>query len=236
MGGVLDTPDPVHVTPGKWSFPPLEALPDGEDFIATGADLEPSTLLAAYTSGFFPMPVDWRNMGWFSPDPRGVIIPSQFKESRSLRQSRRRYRCTVNAAFDEVLTACGDPSRPNGWIDRRIRRGYQRLHTMGWVHSVEAWDDEGLAGGLYGVGVAGLFAGESMFFRRRDASKVALAHLIELLGDLEATIVDVQWLTPHLATMGATEVPRPSYRHLLDEALQQGAPFASWPAQPGSDQ
>ncbi len=233
---MLGTPDPVQVTPGKWTFPPLEALPDSEDFIATGADLEPSTLLAAYTSGYFPMPVSRRNMGWFSPDPRGVIVPTEFKQSRSLGQSRRRYRCTVNAAFDEVLTACGDPSRPNGWIDRRIRRGYRQLHTLGWVHSVEAWDDDGLAGGLYGVGIGGLFAGESMFHRRRDASKVALAHLIELLGDLEATIVDVQWLTPHLATLGASEVPRLYYRRLLENALGQGAPFPTWQGSAEPDQ
>ncbi len=230
---MLDTPDPVQVQPGPWTFPPLEAIPDGEDFVATGADLEPSTLLAAYSSGFFPMPVNRRAIGWFSPDPRGLIIPSQFKESRSLRRSKGRYHCTVNAAFDEVLTACGDPSRPNGWIDRRIRRAYQQLHRLGWVHSVEAWDDDGLAGGLYGVGVAGLFAGESMFYRRRDASKVALAHLIERLGGQEATIVDVQWLTPHLATLGAIEVPRLHYRTLLGHALDQEGPFASWQVDPG---
>lgn len=226
---MLDTPDPVYVAPGQWMFPPLDTLPEGEDFVASGADLDPSTVLTAYVSGFFPMPVDRRRMGWFSPDPRGVIVPSAFKMSRSLRQSRRRYRCTVNQAFDEVLTACGDPSRPNGWIDKRIRRAYRRLHQMGWVHSVEAWDDDGLAGGLYGVGVGGLFAGESMFYRRRDASKVALAHLIEHLGDLPATIVDVQWLTPHLATLGAVEVTRLDYRRVLSAALEQSAPFAPWP-------
>lgn len=212
-----------------WQFPPLDELPPEEDFIAVGADLEPGTLLGAYTQGYFPMPVDRRRIGWFSPDPRGILRPGSLKVSRSLRRSMRRYSVSVNQAFDQVLTACADPSRPNGWIDRRITRAYTRLHHLGWAHSVEVWDDAGMAGGLYGIGIAGLFAGESMFHRRTDASKVALVHLAELLGSEPATIIDVQWLTPHLASLGAVAVPRTEYRRLLTAALDQGSPMAPVP-------
>jgi leucyl/phenylalanyl-tRNA--protein transferase len=212
-----------------WQFPPLHDLPPEEDFIAVGADLEPGTILGAYTQGYFPMPVDRRRIGWFSPDPRGVLRPSSLQVSRSLRRSTRRYSVSVNQAFDQVLAACSDPSRPNGWIDRRIKRAYARLHHLGWAHSVEVWDDDGLAGGLYGIGIGGLFAGESMFHRRTDASKVALVHLVELLGTGPATIIDVQWLTPHLASLGAEAVSRNEYRRLLTAALDQGSPMAPVP-------
>ncbi len=212
-----------------WQFPPLHDLPPEEDFIAVGADLEPGTILGAYTQGYFPMPVDRRRIGWFSPDPRGVLRPSSLQMSRSLRRSMRRYSISVNQAFDQILAACSDPARPNGWIDRRIKRAYTRLHHLGWAHSVEVWDDDGLAGGLYGIGIAGLFAGESMFHRRTDASKVALVHLVELLGTGPATIIDVQWLTPHLASLGAEAVSRNEYRRLLTAALDQGSPMAPVP-------
>ncbi len=212
-----------------WQFPPLHDLPPEEDFIAVGADLEPGTILGAYTQGYFPMPVDRRRIGWFSPDPRGVLRPSSLQMSRSLRRSMRRYSISVNQAFDQILAACSDPGRPNGWIDRRIKRAYTRLHHLGWAHSVEVWDDDGLAGGLYGIGIAGLFAGESMFHRRTDASKVALVHLVELLGTGPATIIDVQWLTPHLASLGAEAVSRNEYRRLLTAALDQGSPMAPVP-------
>lgn len=212
-----------------WQFPPLHELPPEEDFIAVGADLEPGTVLGAYTQGYFPMPVNRRRIGWFSPDPRGILRPSSLKVSRSLRRSVRRYSVSVNQAFDQVLAACADPSRPSGWIDRRIKRAYTRLHHLGWAHSVEVWDDEGLAGGLYGIGIAGLFAGESMFHRRTDASKVALVHLVHLLGTEPGTIIDVQWLTPHLASLGAEAVSRTDYRLLLTAALDQGSPMAPLP-------
>ena len=215
-----------------WEFPPLHTLTPGEDFIAVGADLEAGTLLSAYTQGYFPMPVDRKHIGWFSPDPRGIIRPKQLCVSRSLRRSMKRYRITVNHAFEQVLNGCADPGRPMGWIDQRIRQAYTQLHHLGWVHSVEAWDEDGLAGGLYGVGIGGLFAGESMFHRRTDASKVALVHLVDLLGQDSATIVDVQWLTPHLESLGATAISRNDYQSLVAAALEQGGPLPSYP---GSD-
>lgn len=190
--------------------------------MATGADLEPGTLLAAYQAGCFPMPLDRRHIGWFSPDPRGILLPSRLRVSRSLRRSVRRYRVTVDEAFDEVIAGCADPTRPMGWIDGRILRAYRRLHHMGWVHSVEVWDEHGLAGGLYGVAIGHLFAGESMFHRRTDASKVALIHLVELVGTDPPALIDVQWTTPHLASLGAEECSRARYAELLGQALADG--------------
>ena len=219
---------PVIPPSTPWEFPPLESLTAGEDFVAVGADLEPGTLLGAYIHGYFPMPVDRKHIGWFSPDPRGIIRPGDLRVSRSLRRSVRRYTVSVNQAFDQVISACADPTRPMGWIDQRIRRAYTALHHLGWAHSVEVWDGDGLAGGLYGVGIGGLFAGESMFHRRTDASKVALVHLVDLLGTDSATLIDVQWLTPHLASLGATSVFRSDYRQLVAAAMAQDGPLPGY--------
>ncbi len=205
-----------------WVFPPISTLPPGEDLIAAGADLESTTIVSAYQAGYFPMPLSRRKIGWFSPDPRGVFQAGDLQISKSLRRSLRRYRVTTNQAFEAVLTACADPGRPYGWIDRRISDAYLRLHHQGYAHSVEAWDDDGLAGGLYGLSIGGLFAGESMFHRRTDASKVALVHLVEGLG-IEAQperLLDVQWSTPHLASLGCQEIRRPDYAARLAKAIE----------------
>lgn len=215
---------PSDLPPSPWSFPPLSALSDEDDMIAMGADLEPSTLVGAYRTGYFPMPMGRRRIGWFSPDPRGVLRPGRLQVSRSLRRSLKRFHFTVDRAFDEVLVACGDPSRPHGWIDHDIRRAYTALYHLGYAHSVEAWDEEGLAGGLYGVQVGGLFAGESMFHRRTDASKAALVHLVELQGDRPTSLIDVQWGTPHLASLGVETVRRRDYEALLAAAVALSAP------------
>ncbi len=222
------TDSPILPPPSRWEFPAPVELPAGEDLIATGADLEPGTLLAAYSAGCFPMPVNRKRIGWFSPDPRGVLRPANLRVTRSLRQSMKRYDVSVNRAFDQVISGCADPSRPMGWIDQRIMKAYTRLHTMGWVHSVEVWDDDGLAGGLYGVAIGGLFAGESMFHRRRDASKVALVHLVDLVGDDPQNLIDIQWLTPHLASLGAEECSRSEYLELATTAITRPA-TAAWP-------
>ncbi|MGI9612917.1 MAG: leucyl/phenylalanyl-tRNA--protein transferase [Acidimicrobiales bacterium] len=187
--------------------------------MASGADLEPGTLLAAYQAGCFPMPINRKRIGWFSPDPRGVLHPANLRISRSLRQSMKRFEVSTDRAFDQVISGCADPARPMGWIDQGIARAYTRLHKMGWVHSVEVWDEDGLAGGLYGVAIGGLFAGESMFHRKRDASKVALAHLVELIGTEPGVLIDIQWLTPHLASLGAEECSRRHYLELVENAL-----------------
>jgi leucyl/phenylalanyl-tRNA--protein transferase len=219
---------PVEPPPTPWLFRPPE---DGDDdLVGAGADLEPGTVLAAYRLGLFPMPIEGE-LGWWSPVQRGVLPLSGLKVSRSLRQSVRRFETRVDTAFDDVLAGCADRRRPAGWIDDDVRAAYTRLHELGWAHSVEAWRDGELAGGLYGVAIGGLFAGESMFTRVRDASKVALVALVELLSDeyADARLLDTQWRTDHLARLGVVEVPRRDYLARLEEALALPlpAPFAA---------
>ncbi|MDP8975759.1 MAG: leucyl/phenylalanyl-tRNA--protein transferase [Actinomycetota bacterium] len=222
---------PVEPPPTSWAFPdPTRA---GDELVAVGADLDPGTILAAYRSGLFPMPLGGAEaggvVGWWSPDPRGIVPLAELYVSRSLRKSCRRFAIAVDTAFEEVIDACADPGRAHGWISPEIREAYLALHRLGWVHSVEAWskDDGSLAGGLYGVAIGGLFAGESMFHRRSDASKVALVGLVELLRSGGASLLDVQWCTPHLASLGAVEVSRRHYLELLAEALSRPLP-AVW--------
>jgi leucyl/phenylalanyl-tRNA--protein transferase len=202
-------------------FPPAQSA-GTDDLVGAGGDLEPGTLLAAYRSGIFPMPGWPGGLHWWSPAQRAVLPLDGLRVSRSLRRSGRRFDIRVDTAFAAVIAACADPARPGGWITPEIRAAYARLHELGWAHSVEAWDETGLAGGLYGVVIGGLFAGESMFTRRSDASKVALVALVEWLrasGD-EGRLVDVQWLTPHLERLGAVAVPRAEYLRRLDRALR----------------
>ncbi len=197
-----------------------------------GADLEPGTILAAYRSGLFPMPVDDGMLAWWSPEPRGVLPLGGLRVSRSLRRSCDRFEVRVDTAFSEVVAACADRSRAGHWITEEIAAAYLHLHRLGWAHSVEAWstEDGQLAGGLYGIAAAGLFAGESMFHRRTDASKVALVALVDLLGGpagaAEGRLLDVQWRTDHLATLGVVEVDRPTYRRRLKRALALPLPPA----------
>ncbi|HSE10455.1 MAG TPA: leucyl/phenylalanyl-tRNA--protein transferase [Nocardioidaceae bacterium] len=219
---------PTEPPPTGWDFP--DSLHDIEDdVVGMGADLEPSTLLAAYRRGLFPMPGNPdMPMLWWSPDPRGILRLDRLKVSRSLRASVRRMEVRVDTAFDEVIRACADPSRDSGWIDDQIIDAYTALHDLGWVHSVEAWQDGRLVGGLYGVAIGGLFAGESMFHRVTDASKVALVGLVDLLCDeyADQRLLDVQWSTPHLASLGVVEVARSTYLDLLDTALEVPLPRA----------
>jgi leucyl/phenylalanyl-tRNA--protein transferase len=222
-----------------WVFPDLtvpSAADATDDLVGTGADLEPGTLLSAYRAGLFPMPggavedggADSGSVLWWSPVERGVLPLDALRVSRSLRQSARRMEVHVDTSFDEVVAACADPSRDGAWIDGAVRRAYSRLHQLGWAHSVEAWRDGELVGGLYGVAIGGLFAGESMFHRATDASKVALVGLVDLLRDEHADrrLLDVQWRTDHLASLGVRTVPRASYLRLLGEARDLPLPRA----------
>ncbi len=215
---------PVEPPPSPWAFPPPEVA-DPLGLLGVGADLEPGTLLAAYRSGIFPMPPGKRGpMGWWSPDPRGVLPIDGVHVSRSLQRTRRRFSITVNTAFDEVVRSCADPRRPHGWITPRLRAAYRRMHELGWAHSVEARTADGaLAGGVFGLAVGGLFAGESMFHRETDASKAAVVALCELLAAGEGPpghrLFDVQWTTDHLRTLGAVDLPRPEYLQRLERAL-----------------
>ena len=198
---------PAPLPASRWQFDP--ASWPSSDLVAIGADLEPATLVAAYSAGVFPMRVDG-HLGWWSPMTRGVLKPGELHVSRSLRKSAKRFQISVDTAFDDVIAACAAPDRPHGWIGPDIQDAYRELHRLGWAHSVEARDAEGrLAGGLYGVAIGGLFAGESMFHRQRDASKVALMALVDLLG--HERLIDVQWQTPHLASLGVTTLSRREY-------------------------
>jgi leucyl/phenylalanyl-tRNA--protein transferase len=217
---------PIEPPPSDYAFGGVGAAETGEELLGVGADLEPGTVLAAYRAGLFPMPLSRRGaVGWWSPDPRGILPLPALRVSRSLRAACRRFEIRVDTAYDEVVRGCADPKRPGGWIRKDVVAAYRRLHDLGWVHSVEAWSvgpdgRERLAGGLYGVAVGGLFAGESMFHRERDASKVALVGLVELLrADGRDRLLDVQWATEHLVSLGAVEVARPAYLALLAEAV-----------------
>jgi leucyl/phenylalanyl-tRNA--protein transferase len=213
--------------PCAWSFPPPDTAGE-QGLLALGADLEPGTLLAAYRSGIFPMPLTGtRELPWFSPDPRGIVPLDDFRASRSLRRSVRRFTVTADAAFADVIAGCADPGRPGGWITPAIRVAYERLHALGWAHSLEVWDAGGaLAGGLYGVEIGGLFAAESKFHVRTDASKVALAALVERLrGGGGERLLDVQWTTPHLLALGARDIARAEYLRRLRAALGTAPAF-----------
>ena len=179
-------------------------------------------LLNAYASGWFPMAVGPREIRWYSPDPRGIIpldtfhVPSRL--ARSLRA--RPFEIRIDTDFPAVIRACAERPDPDGnWIDDEIIDSYCALHEQGFAHSVEAWRDDRLVGGLYGVAMRGAFFGESMFHRVTDASKAALVALVERLRERDYVLLDTQWVTEHLLQFGAIEIPRRRYLRLLDRAL-----------------
>lgn len=220
--------DPVEPPQTRWEFD-LSNVDDGEDLVAIGGDLRAGTLLAAYRTGVFPMGVGRhgsRPMGWWSPDPRGVLLPGAVHVSRSLRRAMRGFDMRMDTAFREVVEACADPSREGRWITPEIIDAYVELHGLGWAHSVETWQDGELVGGLYGLAIGGLFAGESMFHHARDASKAAVVAMAETVfadGD-PRRIIDVQWATDHLRSLGVVTVSRQAYLGRLQEALRAPQP------------
>ena len=203
----------------SWVFPPPDSA-DEHGIVGVGADLKPETILSAYGQGLFPMPLEPDGpIAWWSPDPRAVF-PLDMHVSRSLRKSMRRFHFTVNTDFTNVMTACADPRRPYGWIDSQISSAYNRLHDLGWAHSVETRNEDGdLVGGVYGIGIGRMFAGESMFHTETDASKAALVHLTDTLREAEVTLFDVQWMTPHLSALGAIDLSRTEYLRRLEGAV-----------------
>ena len=208
---------PLEPPPSIWELP--QAGTAGRDeIVAVGGDLEPGTLLAAYRQGLFPMRVRGR-LAWWSPDPRGILPLDGFHCSRSLRRGLPQFEIRLDTAFTQVMRECADPSRPHGWIDASFVDAYSRLHELGWTHSVETWRDDVLVGGLYGVRIGRFFAGESMFHRVTNASKVAVWATVELLRLDGAVLFDVQWTTPHLRSLGACDVARVEYLRLLASAL-----------------
>jgi leucyl/phenylalanyl-tRNA--protein transferase len=204
----------------QWVFPPPSSA-DEHGIVGIGADLMPETMLAAYSQGIFPMPLKKNGaVAWWSPDPRAIMPLDGVHVSRSLRRSMRDLAVTIDTAFADVVDACADPTRPQGWIDRQMKDAYHRLHHAGFAHSVEVRDTAGtLVGGLFGIGFDQFFAGESMYHDQTDASKAALVATCTYLAEAGVTLFDVQWLTPHLESMGAVEVSRTEYLRRLAEAV-----------------
>ena len=186
-----------------------------------------ATLLGRYRIGYFPMAVTG-GIGWFSPPRRGVIPLEGFRVPRRLARFLRqgRFQCTVNRSFRDVILACASREDTRGnWINDEILESYCALHHAGHAHSVEVWDEDRLAGGLYGVSLCGAFFGESMFHRVRDTSKVALCVLVDRLCERGFGLLDLQWVTPHLRQFGAVEISRARYLTLLAESLQRDCVF-----------
>ena len=210
----LDPRDPTL------AFPPVElALRDPDGLLALGGDLAPERLLAAYRQGIFPWYSEGQPILWWSPDPRMVLLPNELKISRSLRKTLRKrpFRITLDTDFPAVMAACADP-RADGhgtWITEEMTLAYRRLHELGYAHSVEAWQEGHLVGGLYGVALGRVFFGESMFTRATDASKVAFVHLVEQLMRWDFALIDCQVHTGHLASLGAKPIPRSDFTTAL---------------------
>jgi leucyl/phenylalanyl-tRNA--protein transferase len=211
---------PVEPPTTRWQLPSPQAA-DRDGIVGIGGDLEPGTLLAGYRSGVFPMPFGRRRLAWFSPDPRAIIPLDGLVVSRSLRRSLRNYDGRRDTAFADVILRCADPQRPGSWITPAFVRAYCTLHQLGWAHSFESFDAQGaLVGGLYGVRIGAFFAGEAMFHHARDASKVALIRLVDWLTETGVRLLDVQWPTPHLMSLGAITVSRDEYLRRLADAVE----------------
>ncbi|MEZ4263551.1 MAG: leucyl/phenylalanyl-tRNA--protein transferase [Polyangiaceae bacterium] len=222
---------PIDPGPARVVFPdPSDA--DADDIVAAGCDFSASTLVLAYRSGIFPWPHGKDRRGgplvlWFSPDPRCIFpIEREPHWSRSLRRTLRHhpYEITVDQAFEQVMLACARQREGGTWIIPELVAGYVHLHALGWAHSVEVWDARGpereLVGGIYGVSIGGLFAGESMFHARTDASKIAFAALVERLRSCGYVLFDVQVQNPHLLSLGCVEIQRSEYLQRLTLAVE----------------
>ena len=218
---------PAVIEPGSPPVFPDPRDADEQGLVAVGGDLSPERLLAAYRAGIFPWYDDASPILWWSPDPRAIFEMDGLHVPRRLARTVRagRFGVSFDAAFAAVMAGCAD--RDEGtWITAEMRAAYEELHRLGHAHSVEVWRGEELGGGVYGVTVGGLFAGESMFSRERDGSKVALVHLVEHLRARGFTLFDIQFVTDHTASLGAVEVPRAVYLARLREAVGREAHFA----------
>lgn len=223
----------IWLNPNQLSFPPLErALKEPNGFLAAGGDLSVARLIAAYRHGCFP----WFSQGdpimWWSPNPRMVLLPQELHIPRSLRKTikQQRFNITYNQAFAQVIAACAEANtqRPSTWITKHMQQAYQELHCAGYAHSVEAWQDGELVGGLYGVAIGCIFYGESMFTRVADASKCAFVHLVEDLHAANYQLIDCQMHTQHLARFGAKEIERCDFAAYLAKYCPQTSSF-NWP-------
>jgi leucyl/phenylalanyl-tRNA--protein transferase len=202
-------------------------LADENGLVAVGGDLRPERLIQAYRLGIFPWYAEGEPICWWSPDPRAIFELDGLHISRRLGRTLRsgRFQVTVNADFGGVIRGCAKGREEGTWITAEMMRAYETLHRLGYAHSVEVWDGDFLAGGLYGVAIGGLFAGESMFTCRRDASKVALAHVVRRLGERGFALFDIQLLSEHTARLGAVEIPRKEYLARLRRALARSPRF-----------
>lgn len=215
-------------------FPPVsKALRSPNGLLCAGADLSPERLLDAYSKGIFPWFSEGDPILWWSPHPRMVLFPEELKVSRSLRKTLARgaFETRFDTAFPEVMRECAAPrdGQAGTWIVPEMVAAYTRLHGLGFAHSVESWRDGKLAGGLYGLHLGRVFFGESMFSRESDASKVALVKLVERVTALGVRVIDCQQATRHLASLGAREIARREFAHLLAESIQYPPTGSRWP-------
>jgi leucyl/phenylalanyl-tRNA--protein transferase len=223
------------------AFPPLtSALKEPNGLLAVGGDLSPRRLLAAYRHGIFPWYSEGDPILWWSPDPRMVLFPAELRVTRSLAKTLRNasYEVRFDTAFDDVMRGCAAPrvGQPGTWITAEMRAAYGRLHELGYAHSAETWIDGELAGGLYGVAIGRMFFGESMFTRRRDASKIAFVHLVEHLRAAEYALIDCQMHTEHLASLGARALPRREFARRLKDLVDYDRPPGRWQSPPARTQ
>ncbi|MEM7611356.1 MAG: leucyl/phenylalanyl-tRNA--protein transferase [Pseudomonadota bacterium] len=209
------------------------ALDEPDGLLAAGGDLSTARLLAAYQRGIFPWYSEGQPILWWSPDPRMILVPSQFHTSRSLARCRRRgdWRFSINTAFAQVIDACAAPrdGQDGTWITAEMRAAYLRLHAQGWAHSLEVWQDDNIAGGIYGLAIDRCFFGESMFHCVSNASKLALAALCERLAADEFVLLDCQMHTAHLATLGAQLMPRAAFAAQLEQYCKRLKPWQPAP-------
>ena len=223
---------PLYQLTDNLIFPPAE-LAESNGLLAVGGDLSPERLLLAYSSGIFPWFSEGDPILWWSPSPRLVIFPDEFKIpkrlARLLRQ--KKFSVTMDRDFRQVISACAtiDGREKKGtWITRNMEAAYCRLHDMGYAHSVECWHDEKLAGGLYGISLGGFFFGESMFSRKANGSKVALVSLVKKLLAWDFDLIDCQMKTPHLVQLGAREIPGPEFQKLLAKSMALPTHRGKW--------
>jgi leucyl/phenylalanyl-tRNA--protein transferase len=218
---------PVYRLTDDLIFPPPE-LSEKDGLLAVGGDLSIDRLILAYSMGIFPWYSDGYPILWWSTDPRLVLIPRNLRVSRSLRQTIKKgiYRITLNKEFEKVIGSCADIRRSaeeGTWITAEMKEAYIRLHNAGYAHSVEAWDGDELAGGLYGIALGRAFFGESMFAKKSDASKVAFVFLVEMLAQKGFELIDCQVTTRHLMRFGAREIPRSEFLRMLKRAIDSGS-------------
>lgn len=241
---VNDFPDPAHapedldliaISAFDSTGFPLEINPEitWPKLTEFGSNWDPETLVTAYRSGLFPMPyeIDGQEsaIGWWSPQSRAIFHPSDVHVSKSMRLAVKKFKVTVNLDFTAVIRGCANPQRTSGWINEDVISAFTKLHQLGLAHSVEVWDLDGnLAGGLYGIELGGIFAGESMFHSAKNASKVALIHLAGLLNDGNGRVIDTQWMTSHLESMGAKAINRKDYCQNLPRLLEIAPVFSNF--------